>query len=98
MAVGQRTRRKGEMKNRSEYSPSNLLAQLEAKVVLDPEASDDERELASQKARAVEKALNRAWRARRRPSPGRSKFMRRVGLPVILFFFTCLSLKGVTCD
>jgi PKD repeat protein len=86
------------MKNRSELSPSNLLAQLEATADLDLEASDELRELASQTARTVHNEMNRMWRARRRPSPGRSKFMRRVGVPLTLFFSLCLSLRGVTCD
>src|SRR5436853_7733974 len=86
------------MKNRSELSPSNLLAQLEAMAELDLDSSDELKDLAAQEARAVQDEMTRMWRVRRRPSPGRSRFMRQVGTPVVLFFVLCLSLQGVTCD
>ncbi|HEY0556945.1 MAG TPA: hypothetical protein VGG20_21990, partial [Thermoanaerobaculia bacterium] len=86
------------MKNRSAFSPSNLLAQLEAMAELDAEVSEDLRQQAAQEARVVAEEMNRIWRVRRRPSPGRSKFMRRVAIPVALYFVFCLSLQGGTCD
>ena len=86
------------MKNRSELSHPIYWPSSRLQADLDVEASDELRELASQTARTVHNEMNRMWRARRRPSPGRSKFMRRVGVPLTLFFCLCLSLQGVTCD
>jgi hypothetical protein len=86
------------MRDRSELSPTNLLAQLEATALLDPEATDADREQALERAHEVQRELTRGWRARRRPSPGRSKSLRQVGLFVINFFVLCLSLQGAICD
>jgi hypothetical protein len=81
------------MKNRSAFSPSNLLAQLEAMAELDAEVGEDLRQQAAQEARVVADEMNRLWRVRRRPSPGRGKFMRRAAMPVALFSVLCLSLQ-----
>ena len=79
-------------------SAANLLAFLEGTSLGLVDVGEEVRLQAPQIVEKVTKTESRKWRAHRRPSPGRSRCMRGVGIAVVLFFALSLSLQGVTCD
>jgi hypothetical protein len=71
---------------RTVLSAANLLAHLEAASLgYVDEISEEERSQALETARKVTEIESRKWRAHRRPSPGRRRAMRGVGLPGAIF-------------
>jgi hypothetical protein len=78
-------------------SPANLLAYLEATSLGNVDVSEEERLRALRIAEAVSKTESRRWRARRRPSPGRSKPLRRAGWSVI-FLLSLNALSAVPTE
>jgi hypothetical protein len=75
---------------------ANLLAYLEATSLGLVDASEEERSRAQEIAEKLTEAESRKWRAHRRPSPGRSKPMRRAGLVLVLVAGLC-ALLAATC-
>jgi hypothetical protein len=70
------------------YSTANLLAYLEATSQGWSDVGEDERLRALEAVEEVTRAESRKWRARRRPSPGRSRAVR--GFSVVLL----IALQG----
>ena len=69
---------------RERRTVADLLAYLEATSLGLVDASEEERSRAQELAGKLTEAESRKWRAHRRPSPGRSKPMRRAGLLLLV--------------
>lgn len=79
---------------RERRTVADLLAYLEATCLGLIDVSEEERSRAQELAGKLTEAESRKWRAHRRPSPGRSKPMRRAGLLLLIAGLSLLPTKA----